>query len=118
MLFRIAKPIPKVVECQRKVRNHSADLKSLIAKCAACFFSEKSNFQPGIGLFIFEKSNRKLRRILFFEKSNFQTGIRLRKFAEWFRILRRLSHRGTPVAICASYPTVEHLSQIAPTVFS
>jgi hypothetical protein len=64
--FRIAKPIPKVVECWRKMRNHSAEMKSLIAKCAACFFSEKSNFQPGIGLFIFEKSNRKLRRILFF----------------------------------------------------
>jgi hypothetical protein len=66
MQFRIAKPIPKVVECWRKMRNHSAEMKSLIAKCAACFFSEKSNFQPGIGLFIFEKSNRKLRRILFF----------------------------------------------------
>ena len=64
--FRIAKPISKVVECWRKMRNHSAEMKSLIAKCAACFFSEKSNFQPGIGLFIFEKSNRKLRRILFF----------------------------------------------------
>ena len=66
MVFRIAKPIPKVVECWRKMRNHSAEMKSLIANCAACFFSEKSNFQPGIGLFIFEKSNRKLRRILFF----------------------------------------------------
>ena len=66
MQFRIAKPIPQVVECWRKMRNHSAEMKSLIAKCAACFFSEKSNFQPGIGLFIFEKSNRKLRRILFF----------------------------------------------------
>ena len=66
MQFRIAKPIPQVVECWRKMRNHSAEMKSLIAKCAACFFFEKSNFQPGIGLFIFEKSNRKLRRILFF----------------------------------------------------
>ena len=66
MQFRIAKPIPRIVECWRKMRNHSAEMKSLIAKCAACFFSEKSNFQPGIGLFIFEKSNRKLRRILFF----------------------------------------------------
>ena len=64
--FRVAKPILEVVECWRKMRNHSAEMKSLIAKCAACFFSEKSNFQPGIGLFIFEKSNRKLRRILFF----------------------------------------------------
>ena len=71
MVFRIAKPIPKVVECWRKMRNHSAEMKSLIAKCAACFFSEKSNFQPGIGLFIFEKSNRKLRRILFFWKVQF-----------------------------------------------
>ena len=66
MLAQNAKPIPKVVECWRKLRNHSAEMKSLIAKCAACFFSEKSNFQPGIGLFIFEKSNRKLRCILFF----------------------------------------------------
>lgn len=71
MQFRIAKPIPQVVECWRKMRNHSAEMKSLIAKCAACFFSEKSNFQPGIGLFIFEKSNRKLRRILFFWKVQF-----------------------------------------------
>ena len=71
MQFRIAKPIPQVVECWRKMRNHYAEMKSLIAKCAACFFSEKSNFQPGIGLFIFEKSNRKLRRILFFGKVQF-----------------------------------------------
>ena len=111
--FRVAKPIPKVVECWRKMRNHSAEMKSLIAKCAACFFSEKSNFQPGIGLFIFEKSNRKLRRILFFEKSNFQTEIRLRKFAEWFRILRRLSHRGTAVAFCAAWFFVGQQSHFA-----
>ena len=71
MQFRIAKPIPQVVECWRKMRNHSAEMKSLIAKCAACFFSEKSNSRPGIGLFIFEKSNRKLRRILFFWKVQF-----------------------------------------------
>ena len=69
--FRIAKPIPKVVECWRKMRNHSAEMKSLIAKCAACFFFEKSNSRPEIGLFIFEKSNRKLLRILFFWKVQF-----------------------------------------------
>ena len=87
--FQVAKPIPRIVECWRKMRNHSAEMKSLIANCAAYFFSEKSNFQ---------------------------TEIRLRKFVEWFRILRRLSHRGTPVAICASCPTVEHQSHFAPHI--
>ena len=34
------------------------------------------------------------------------------------RILRRMVFRGTPVAICAACPTVEHQSHFAPTVFS
>ena len=142
MLFRIAKPIPKVVECWRKMRNHSAEMKSLIAKCAACFFSEKSNFQPGIGLFIFEKSNRKLRRILFFLKSpiskpkldfaNLRNGFafcadyptvgQLSHFAphgfSWdtSRNLRFISHGETPVAFCADCFFMEHQSQNAPHV--
>ena len=47
--FRIAKPIPKVVECWRKMRNHSAEMKSLIAKCAAWFFvGHQSQIAPHI----------------------------------------------------------------------
>ena len=66
MQFRDGKAITRSWKCWRKLRKHSADLKNESANCAACFFLEKSNSRPGIGFFIFEKSNRKLRRILFF----------------------------------------------------
>ena len=100
MLAQTAKPFRRNEKSNRKMRrmlfflkslisNLELDfliLKSLIANCAAYFFSEKSNFQ---------------------------TEIRLRKFAEWFRILRRLSHRGTPVAFCAAWFFLGHQSQFA-----
>ena len=112
------------------MRNHSADLKNESAKCAACFFLEKSNSRPGIGLFIFEKSNRKLRRILFFRKVQFprrnQTFYFWRMVSQFAptifaedscRNLRRMVFLEIAVAICAAWFFWRHQSQFAPHSF-